>query len=458
MIKVKSHVSFLNYILFQVDMLVFMLACFCVYGEIFSSRTTSPWWFVYIIGISHISFFVADLYDVEEVLKKKALVVKYAGAYSIIFILLMFSSFLYSGALTSSRNNILEVLFISAVFVLLWRSSFIGFLSDICPGQRVLILGADDNSRVLWDEIQSRKEKKWNVVGFLGKDMYLRDTPDQKGKKIPEETALLSLVEEKNIDCVVVAFKDLRGSLNLDDLLNCKVRKNVEVIDFSSFYEKITGKIWIDNLRPSWLIFSSGFGKTIFYKGAKRLFDILFSIFLLVVSFPAAFLAAILVKVTSKGSFLFSQERIGMNGKPYTLYKFRTMEENAEKGSGPVWAGENDPRITNIGKVLRKWRIDEIPQIWNVLKGDMSFVGPRPERAFFIEKLKIQIPYYELRLGVKPGITGWAAVRFQYGATVEDAKEKLKYDLYYIKSCSILLDFIIFLKTINVVLYGKGAR
>jgi len=459
MINIKSHVSILNYILFQVDMVLFLLACFCTYGISLPNDSIPLWCLIYIIIASHISFFVADLYDVEEVLKKQQLVKRYGGAYSIFYISLVILSLFQSGkqSLFETSNNI-ELLFFSIIFLLSWRFAFIAFLSGVCPSQRILILGNGANARVLFDEIKKRRERKWNIIGFLGVDMMLSKEPDDEaGESVPIEN-LIGLVNKKDIDCIVVAIDQMRGKLPLDELLECKVKEDVSIIEFTGFYEKITGKIWVDNLRPSWVIFSSGFSKSTLYKGMKRIFDILCSFIILIVCSPAVVVAAILIKLTSKGELFFSQERIGLHGEPFILYKFRTMVENAEKDSGPVWAGENDSRVTAVGSLLRKWRVDEIPQIWNVLKGDMSFIGPRPERHFFIEQLKHEIPFYSLRLVVKPGITGWAAVKFQYASTIEDAKEKLKYDLYYIKSCSILLDFMIILKTINVVLYGKGSR
>jgi len=459
MINIKSHVSILNYILFQVDMLLFLLACFCTYGTLVPNDSVPLWCLIYIVIASHISFFVADLYDVEEVLRKKALIKRYGGAYSIFYILLVLLSLIQSGkqGLFETSSNI-ELLFFSIIFLLSWRFAFIAFLSGVCPPQRVLILGNGSNARVLSDEIKKRREKKWDILGFLGVDMVLSKTLDEEDRGTLAIKSLLELVNEKNIECIVVAIDQMRGKLPLDELLECKVKEDVSIIEFTSFYEKITGKIWVDNLRPSWVIFSSGFSKSTLYKGMKRVFDIFCSLVILVVFSPAVLASVILIKFTSKGKIFFAQERIGLHGEPFILYKFRTMVENAEKDSGPVWAGENDSRITAVGGVLRKWRIDEIPQIWNVFNGDMSFIGPRPERRFFIEQLKHEIPFYSLRLVVKPGITGWAAVKFQYGATIEDAKEKLKYDLYYIKSCSILLDLVIILKTINVVLYGKGSR
>jgi len=220
----------------------------------------------------------------------------------------------------------------------------------------------------------------------------------------------------------------------------------------------LAGKLIVDQINPAWIIFSAGFYKSRTRRFIKRSSDLIISLAMLIFFLPLIIVIAILIKIDSKGSIIFSQERVGKNKKPYMLYKFRSMVEDAEKHSGPVWASDNDKRITRVGRVIRKWRIDEIPQLWNVLKGDMSFVGPRPEREFFVNDLEEVIPYYGERFSVKPGITGWAQVCYGYGASVDDAVEKVNYDLFYIKNMSTFMDMMIILRTIKIVLFGKGAR
>jgi exopolysaccharide biosynthesis polyprenyl glycosylphosphotransferase len=218
----------------------------------------------------------------------------------------------------------------------------------------------------------------------------------------------------------------------------------------------LTGKLIVEHLNPSWLIFENGFKKSWAKRVVKRITDIFFSVLLLILTSPIIFLTSIIIKLDSKGPVIFSQERVGQNRRPYMIHKFRSMVADAETKSGPVWAQAEDKRITRIGNFIRKWRIDEIPQLWNVLRGDMSFVGPRPEREFFIKQLEKEIPYYGERMSVKPGVTGWAQVSYGYGASVEDAIEKLNYDLFYIKNMSILMDILVVLRTIKTVLFGKG--
>jgi len=214
----------------------------------------------------------------------------------------------------------------------------------------------------------------------------------------------------------------------------------------------------VERINPSWLIFSEGFVKSKISRIIKRLGGILLATVLMIGFSPLILLIAVAIKLDSRGSVFFSQERAGKYGKVFMMYKFRSMDANAEEGSGPVWAEDEDPRITRVGKIIRKFRFDEIPQLWNVFKGDMSFVGPRPERPFFVEKLKEIIPYYNERLSVKPGLTGWAQIKFAYSSTEEEALEKLKYDLYYIKNMSLVMDLIIIFHTIKIVFLGRGSR
>jgi sugar transferase (PEP-CTERM system associated) len=243
----------------------------------------------------------------------------------------------------------------------------------------------------------------------------------------------------------------------IESLLNLKL-EGVEIEEGVAFYEKAFGKLPIEVLNPSYLVFSSGFKVSKAVRVYKRIFSIVFSIIGMILSAPLMLLTAIAIKIDSRGPILFSQERVGKNGKAFKLLKFRSMSTDAEAGTGPVWAQQNDPRITRVGKFIRRTRIDELPQFINVLKGDMHFVGPRPERPFFVEQLRKAIPYYWQRHSVEPGLTGWAQVRYPYGSTIEEACEKLKYDLYYIKNLSILLDLWIIFQTVKIVLLGRGAR
>jgi sugar transferase (PEP-CTERM system associated) len=264
-----------------------------------------------------------------------------------------------------------------------------------------------------------------------------------------------SLVDETRPDIVVVAQIDRRGCFPAQTLLECRLR-GIRVEDWPTFYEKATGKILVTAVRPSWLIFSDGFVKTPRTEIIKRLFDVGASLVGILLSLPLMALAAIAIKLESSGPVLYRQPRLGQNGCVFILNKFRSMRQDAEKETGPVWATQQDSRITRVGGFLRRTRLDELPQLFNVLFGHMSFIGPRPERPEFVSELQKQIPYYIERLAVKPGITGWAQVRYRYGSSVEDAVEKLQYDLYYIKNLSLFLDLLIVLNTVQVVLFARG--
>jgi sugar transferase (PEP-CTERM system associated) len=264
------------------------------------------------------------------------------------------------------------------------------------------------------------------------------------------------LIREK-ISKLIVAITEKRGILPVRNLLTCKLR-GVEILDSPSFYEQLTGKLLVENINPSWFIYSEGFRITPLKRLWKRILDILFSSLGIIIAFPIFPVVAALIKLSSPGPVFYRQKRVGEGGCEFTLLKFRTMCKDAEKDTGPVWANENDPRITSLGRFIRKARIDEIPQLFNVLRGEMSFIGPRPERREFVEQLSEKIPYYNKRHFIKPGLTGWAQVRYPYGATENDALEKLRYDLYYIKNYSITLDLMIMLETIKVVLFGRGGR
>lgn len=295
--------------------------------------------------------------------------------------------------------------------------------------------------------------------GFL----RLGTWPPGQGEAVPERLTLScagSLADyavRNGINEIVVALDERRGQLPVQELLDCKLR-GIRVTDIASFSEREAGKVDLDNIHPSWLIFTDGFRRSRTTAAAKRLLDIVLGLGFLLLLLPLMAVAALAVKLDSKGPVLYRQTRVGLGGRPFQILKFRSMSVDAERNGLPQWAKANDSRITRVGAVIRKTRIDEIPQVLNVLKGDMSFVGPRPERPLFVEQLSHEIEYYNERHLVKPGITGWAQVNYPYGASVEDAREKLKYDLYYMKNQSIFLDIIILLQTVRVVIWSEGAR
>jgi sugar transferase (PEP-CTERM system associated) len=356
------------------------------------------------------------------------------------------------------------IFFIGIGFVVLlivsWRFCYTLILNRGLFNQKIILLGSADLVREIKQEITCRKDCGYTITAEIPESIHKGDLPDsdnpaafcgQKYEGLSDHARLWG------IEKIIVAIKEKRNNFPTQELLKCRVA-GIEVMEGNSFYEMLTGKLVVKSINPGWLIFSEGLRKSRTRRFLKRSVDLFLSFIGLIIFLPLVGIIGILIKLDSKGPVIFSQERVGQNRKIYRIHKFRSMISDAEKECGPVWAGDDDSRITRIGKVIRKWRFDEIPQLWNVLKGDMSFVGPRPEREFFVEDLEKMIPYYRERHTVKPGVTGWAQVCYGYGASVDDAVEKLNYDLFYIKNMSFLMDLMIVLKTIKIVLFRKGAR
>lgn len=270
-------------------------------------------------------------------------------------------------------------------------------------------------------------------------------------------TELDVVVKRENIDRVIVAMGERRGQFPTDQLLHLSLSGNVSIEECASFYERVTGKVHLEMMRPSWLIFS-GRGRQAKISGLARVaFHRLVALIGAILSLPLMLVTAIMIRLDSPGPVFYRQERVGKNGRPFTLVKFRSMRIDAER-DGPVWAAAADDRTTRVGRIIRKIRVDEIPQFWNILKGEMSFVGPRPERPHFVHQLAEEIPYYEQRHLIPPGLTGWAQIKYQYGASIEDARQKLQYDLYYIKNQSLTLDAAILFATVKTIIFSRGAH
>jgi sugar transferase (PEP-CTERM system associated) len=325
------------------------------------------------------------------------------------------------------------------------------------PKQRIMVLGAGTRAAAVEEAIRSRASgDDLEIVGFLPMGAY--PAAVEPARILSAEGTLLGTARRYGIDEIVLAVRDRRGgNLPVRELLECRLR-GIRVTELSSFFERERGQVRLDSLNPSWMILGEGFRNGLWRDAVKRLFDLWASAALLVVSAPAMLVAALCILVEDGAPVFYRQERVGQGGRLFTIIKFRSMRHDAERDGTPRWAGSNDDRTTRVGRIIRKLRIDELPQIFNVLKGEMSFVGPRPERPYFVHQLTAQIPYYAVRHSVKPGITGWAQVRYAYGASVEDAAEKLQYDLYYVKNHSLFLDLVILIETVQVVLWGKGAR
>lgn len=341
--------------------------------------------------------------------------------------------------------------------LMLWRGICAKLLRSRPFDRRVFLVGVGRLAEDLVATLNAEPDIAYTIAARLPE--FRNGTPVALPgeSRRASDASLLAFVRQTRIDHVVIALDDSRGKLPFDDLLSCKF-SGVKIEQGLSFYERITGRVHLDALKPSWLIFSDGFGRPRITTLFKRLLDVVGSLVGLILVFPLSLVIAILIKFDSPGPILYRQERVGEGGRSFTLFKFRSMRQDAEVATGPIWATDGDHRITRLGKWLRKCRFDELPQMFNVLRGEMSFVGPRPERPCFVEDLKNSIPYYGLRHAVKPGITGWAQVRYRYGSSVQDTIEKLQYDLYYIKNMSVLLDATILVQTVRTVLLGYGAR
>jgi sugar transferase (PEP-CTERM system associated) len=353
-----------------------------------------------------------------------------------------------------------DVFAISAAFaglaIILWRLGYGWMLARVGPRERLLMVGTSGAGISLARELHERRELGVEVVGFVDANPALIGTPLFNPGIIGTIDDIPSIVRSRSIDKVVVSMADARGKLPMDKLLEMRL-EGVAFEHLASVYEMYTGKIALENLRPSWLIFSAGFHRSGWKEAVKRTIDVAVALIGGVLVAPVLALLAIAVKLTSQGPALYRQQRVGLQGKLFSVYKFRSMHADAERATGAVWARPGDSRVTPIGRFLRRTRLDELPQLWNILHGDMSLVGPRPERPEFVSGLVEQIPFYGQRHVVKPGLSGWAQVRYTYGASVEDSLEKLQYDLYYIKNFSLSLDFFIIFETIKTVILRRGA-
>ena len=353
------------------------------------------------------------------------------------------------------RSNSLYAMTLSFAYLALSRMILGSLIGGESFKRRLLVLGAGKRAQRIKD-LEARRGSGFVVVGYIAMDEAKRVIPEAISRSAIYNLA--DFVVKLGASEVVLALEERRNALPLQDLLRIKTT-GVHVNDISSFLERETGRVDLDSVNPSWLIFSDGFSSGRRLSGiAKRLFDILASAVLLALTLPVIALFALLVKLESKGPAFYRQKRVGRYGETFDLIKLRSMRADAEADGKAIWAAKNDDRVTRIGKFIRKVRIDELPQTWCVLKGDMSFVGPRPERPEFVADLEKQLPYFAERHMVKPGITGWAQVNFPYGASIDDSRQKLEYDLYYAKNYTPFLDLLILLQTIRVVIWPEGAR
>jgi sugar transferase (PEP-CTERM system associated) len=429
-------------------------------------RLREDMWFVFalergaektalVVGICLVCLYYGDLYNLRRVSDRRELFVRLMqalGAASIALALVYF----WFPALMLGRG----VFLVSSVLVIvtlgIWRITFDWFGRRLKARERLLLVGTGPAAVSLAREMfERRHELGVEIVGFIDPDPALVGAPVLNPGVIGTIEDIPSIARARDVDRVVVSLADARGKLPMDKLLEMKLA-GVSFDHLASVYEEYTGKIAVENLRPSWLIFSAGFHKAPWQRALKRGVDVVVALVGLFVTLPVMALVALAVKLTSRGPALYHQERVGQHGRVFTVHKFRSMSDDAEAETGPVWASANDHRVTPVGRFLRRTRLDELPQFWNVIAGDMSLVGPRPERPEFVEQLTRQIPFYGQRHAIRPGLTGWAQIRYRYGASVEDALEKLQYDLFYIKNMTIALDLFVAFETGRIIVSRHG--
>jgi sugar transferase (PEP-CTERM system associated) len=366
-------------------------------------------------------------------------------------------SFYAYPALMLGRSVSLIALPMALTLMVGWRISIHWFLGHPSFGERILIVGSGNLAVEVARQVLNRPDAGYRIIGFVGTDSELLGKSLINPRVIGLTDDLESIVKTEGIDRIVVAMGERRGQLPTDRLLKLSLGGDVSIEEGATFYERVTGRVSLDMIRPSWLIFTGRGRQAKLAAVTRNAVHRFVALIALLLSLPIVLLTSILIKLDSRGPVFYKQERVGETGRSFVLTKFRSMRVDAET-DGPVWASKGDERTTRVGRIIRKIRIDEIPQFWNILRGEMSFVGPRPERPHFVAQLAREIPYYEQRHLIRPGLTGWAQIKYPYGASIEDSRQKLQYDLFYIKNHSLLLDGIIMFETIKIILFGRGGQ
>ena len=390
-----------------------------------------------------------DLYDTARLNTKGELYFRLLMVPGVLAFILAGVAYVRPNYLLGSGSSAVGLLILT-VALFGWRLGFTWLVQLPILVERVYVLGTGERAQRLVQGLRQNPEIGVEIASWTGK---------MEGAVTRESVAahLMEVVHKQKVHRVIVAMPDRRGTIPMQELLELRMQ-GVKIEEATTWLEKISGKIEVENLYPSWLVFGEGFRRSTAFIVVRRVVSIVISLIGLILALPLLPLIMLAIRLDSKGPVFYTQTRVGKAGRVFQVVKFRTMRQDAEAASGPKWAGDNDPRVTRVGKFLRSSRLDEIPQLWCVLKGDMAFVGPRPERPEFIEWLSKEIPYYGVRHMVRPGLTGWAQVKYKYGSTVEDSREKLQYDLFYIKNASIGLDLLIMFLTVKTVLLRRGAQ
>jgi sugar transferase (PEP-CTERM system associated) len=435
-----------------------LTAAFVRWGSLHASFLSGPVLSkaLVVMVVCQVCLYFNELYDLKITNSHLELGLRLTKALGIASIVLAIIYYCIPSLLIG-RGIFLISLVLLGVLVVPWRYAYSWILKRNMLTEKVMILGSGDLFTEIINEITGHPDSGYHVAGVVSTNSI---SPSAISHDIPlfdMKQPLSELADSLQTKKVVVAMDERRGKLPINELLDCKI-KGVTIVEGETLYEELAGKIFVENLNPSWLIFSDGFRVSGMTRVMKRAVGFVTASVGLVLTLPLIALAALAIKLDSKGPVFLKQKRCGEDGRVFQLHKFRSMIDNAEEGTGARWAADDDSRVTWVGRILRRYRLDEIPQMWNVLKGDMNFIGPRPERPEFVGELTRMISYYSQRHSVKPGITGWAQVSFTYGASVEDALQKLKYDLFYIKNMSLVMDLIILWKTAKIVLLKSGAR
>lgn len=384
---------------------------------------------------------------------------RFLGSF-VVGVLALFVVFYAVPAIQIGRGWLVLTMAFAFVGTAITRILFLRVVDTAALRRRLLVLGTGTRAARVSALFEQNPDlgTKYRLVGYFMPGNSSHHTHIAPEQQVRDKGSLLGVTTKYGIDEIVVAVRDRRNSgVDMKELLECKL-EGIQVTDISSFFERETGHVQLDSLNESWMVYSDGFQQTSARNTGKRVFDVAASLLLLLLTLPVTVLTALAIVIETGFPVFYRQDRVGECGRVFPVLKFRSMRQDAEQGGKPQWATKNDSRVTQVGRVIRVLRIDELPQIINVLRGEMSFVGPRPERPYFVRELAAQIPYFMSRHTVKPGITGWAQIRYPYGSSVEDAVRKLQYDLYYAKNHSMFLDVIILFQTVQVVLFGKGAR
>ena len=409
----------------------------------------------FLAAVFQFLLYLRDVYDFDKTVSYGVLARRLSQAVLLLVGTVASLYFLFPESFLGQLMLVTSLSLIPLVSVF-WHTVLGRYLRKRRPRSNVLVLGTGQLAKDVVHGILRKPGLGFRVCGFLGDDPALVGKSLVNPKVIGLFGDLPRIASGNSVDRIIVELQDRRTRLPVEELLNLRT-KGVVIEDATTFYEKLTGKIAIENLKPSWMIFNGGFESSRRLLVGKWIISVLISILILILFAPVMLVVALFIKLESRGPVFFRQTRVGKSGVPFTLYKFRSMYEDAERMTGPVWSTPDDSRVTRTGRILRRTRLDEVPQLWNVLRGEMSLVGPRPERPKFVEELAKVIPFYELRLAAKPGLTGWAQINYRYANTVKDAAEKLQYDLFYIKHMSVWLDVLILFETVKTVLVRQGS-